>query len=391
MKLLVLTLNYQPDFCAGSFRSSALVKHLREEMDEDCCIEVITTMPNRYKSIKNLALKYEKDGNVIIRRIPVPDHDNKYILQFITFFVYFFKTWQIIINQKYDIIYASSARLGTAFLGASIAKRNNTPLTIDIRDIFTENIRDVFKSKWVKSIVLPIFKRVEKYTIKSATHINFVSEGFRNTFDYYQGKTTFFTNGIDEVFLGKNYDKICSNEPKIITYAGNIGEGQGLEKIIPEAAKALAGEYIFNIIGDGGTKHKLIRKLTDLQVDNVNLIPPVNQTDLIKYYQESDYLMLHLNHYKAFEKVLPSKIFEYATTNKTIIAGVGGYAKKFIQENIENTIIFESGDVESLVKALTNHQITRKDRFDFIKQYSRSTIMRLMAKSILAIEKSRKY
>ena len=387
MKILILSFNYQPDFCAGSFRSTALVKYLRQEMDEGDHIEVITTMPNRYKSLKNPALNYEEDDKVIIQRIPVLDHNNSQILQIFSFIIYAYKVLQLIGNQEYNCIYASSARLATAWLGARISNQKRIPLFLDIRDIFTENIRDT--SRFAKLFLLPILKRVEKYTVQSAAHINFVSEGFRNAFDYYKGKITFFTNGIDEVFLGKNYDKNCSNEPKIITYAGNIGEGQGLERIIPEAAKALAGKYIFNIIGDGGTKHKLARKLSDLQVDNVNLIPPVNQTDLVKYYQESDYLFLHLNDYKAFEKVLPSKIFEYAATNKTIIAGVAGYAKDFIQANIENAFVFDSGDVESLVKFLTNHQLAPKDRFDFIQQYNRSTIMRLMAKSMLSLAKPR--
>ena len=385
MKLLVLSFNYQPDFCAGSFRSTALVNYLRQELDKDDQIEVITTMPNRYKSLKNPVLNYGEDENIIIRRIPVIDHNNSQILQIFAFIIYAYRVWQLIGNQEYDCIYASSARLATAWLGARISNQKQIPLFLDIRDIFTENIRDT--NRFAKLFLLPILKRVEKYTIQSAVHINFVSEGFRNTFHYFKGKTTFFTNGIDDIFLEKKYHKNCSNKPKIITYAGNIGEGQGLEKIIPEAAKALAGKYIFNIIGDGGTKHKLVRKLSDLQVNNVNLISPVNQLDLVKYYQESDYLLLHLNDYKAFEKVLPSKIFEYAATNKTIIAGVGGYAKKFIQENIENAFIFDSGDVESLVKFLVNHQVTQKDRTDFIQQYSRSTIMRSMAKNMLSLAK----
>ena len=356
-------------------------------MDEEDHIEVITTMPNRYKSLKNPALACEKQGNLIIRRIPLPDHNNGFIDHSFAFGIYANGVLKLVQNQHYDFIYASSARLFTATLAARIANKKQIPLYLDIRDIFTENIRDVFKNRWIKAVLLPVLKWVEKYTIKSAIHINFVSEGFRNAFDYYKGKTTFFTNGIDEVFLGRNYDKNCSNEPKFITYAGNIGEGQGLERIIPEAAKALTGKYIFNIIGDGGTKHKLARKLSDLQADNVNLIPPVNQTDLVKHYQESDYLFLHLNDYKAFEKVLPSKIFEYGATNKTIIAGVGGYAKDFIQANIENAFVFDSGDVESLVKFLINHQLTPKDRLDFIQQYDRSTIMRLMAKSMLSLAK----
>jgi hypothetical protein len=387
MRILILSFNYQPDFCAGSFRSTALVKYLRQEIDPEDSIEVITTMPNRYKSLKNYALPYEKQGNVTIRRISLPDHNNGFIDQIIAFTVFANGALKLVQNQDYDLIYASSARLFTGFLGAIIANRKNIPLFLDIRDIFTENIRDIFRNIVIKSVILPIFKRIEKYTIQSASHINFVSEGFRNTFDYFKGKTTFFTNGIDEVFLGENYSKDYSQKLKIITYAGNIGEGQGLEKIIPQVAKALAGKYIFNIIGDGGKKRKLAQKIIDLQVENVNLVSPVNQADLIKYYQESDYLFLHLNNYKAFEKVLPSKIFEYGATNKSIIAGVSGYAKKFIQENIENALIFDPNDAESLVKILENHNPIQTERLDFIEKYSRENIMRLMAKCIVALVK----
>ena len=384
MKLLVLSFNYQPDFCAGSFRSTALIKYLHKEIDAEDSIEVITTMPNRYRSLKNPALEYEEDGNVTIHRISVPDHDNGKFERFITFGAYFFGVFRLIKNRHFDIIYASSARLFTAFLGAILSRRKSTPLFLDIRDIFTENVRD--SSGLAKILLLPVFKVIEKYTIQSATHVNFVSEGFRNTFQYFKGETTFFTNGIDEIFLGKSYYKNYSNnsqKPKIITYAGNIGEGQGLEKIIPQAARVLKGKYIFNIIGDGGTKKKLARKLLDLQIDNVKLISPVNQVDLVKYYQESDYLFLHLNEYKAFEKVIPSKIFEYGATNKTIIAGVRGNAKAFIEENVENTIIFESGDVKNFVDTLMNHQPTQIERTDFTVKYSRENIMRSMAKNIL--------
>jgi hypothetical protein len=389
MRILILSFNYEPDFCAGSFRSTALVKSLSQEIDEDDTIEVITTMPNRYKSLINPALEYETKGKVTIRRIPLPKHNNGFIDHSIAFCFYAKGVLKLVQNKKYDLIYASTARLFTGFLGAIITNWKKTSFILDIRDIFTENIRDIFKNRIIKSLILPIFKRIEKYTVTSASHINFVSEGFRDTFEYFEWKTSFFTNGIDDIFLGENYEKEYSQEPKIITYAGNIGEGQGLEKIIPELAKRLLrGKYTFNIIGDGGTKYKLSQKLIDLQVDNVHLILPINQEELIKYYQQSDYLFLHLNDYKAFEKVLPSKIFEYAATNKTIIAGVSGYAKKFIQNNIENAIVFDPNDAESLVKILENDKPIKTDRIDFIKKYSRENIMRSMAKCIVAFAKN---
>ena len=383
MTLLILTFNYQPDFSAGSFRNTALVKYLQRIIKPEDRIEVITTMPNRYRRLKNPALEYEQQGNVTIHRITVPDHDNGKFERFITFVTFLYGALRLMRGRRYDLIYASSSRLFTATLGAKISKNKSVPLYLDIRDIFTENVRD--SSRIAKLLLLPIFKWIEKYTFKSANHINFVSEGFRNSFDYYEGTNTFFTNGIDGVFLGKNYDECLVNKPKIITYAGNIGEGQGLEKIIPEVAKALAGKYVFNIIGDGGKKHKLARKLLDLQIDNVNLIDPVNQENLLQYYRESDYLFLHLNDYKAFEKVLPSKIFEYGATNKPVIAGVGGYAKKFIQENVKNAITFDSGDVKSLVEILQNHEPVQIERTDFIEKFSREKIMKSMAENILSL------
>ena len=128
------------------------------------------------------------------------------------------------------------------------------------------------------------------------------------------------------------------NEKTIITYAGNIGEGQGLEKIIPDMAKKLGDYYEIHIIGDGGRKKVLIENLKEIH--NVKLFEPVNRKKLLEIYKNSDILFLHLNDYEAFKKVLPSKLFEYATTNKFIIAGVGGYAKEFIEQNITDAIVF---------------------------------------------------
>ena len=39
------------------------------------------------------------------------------------------------------------------------------------------------------------------------------------------------------------------------------------------------------------------------------------------------FLFLQLNNIKAFENVLPSKIFDYGSYNKPILAGVSGIAK----------------------------------------------------------------
>lgn len=385
MKLLILTFYFSPDLCAGSFRSSALVESLQQKMTDDDSIEVITTMPNRYKSKRNNALPYEKTKNLTIHRIAMPDHNSGMFDQMLAFWEYWKGVFRLTKNQEYDLIYATSARLFTGFLGAKIAKKKQVPLYLDIRDILSETIRDVIKNKLIRFFLLPIIKQIEKYTIQSATHLNLVSEGFSENFTYFKGKITFFTNGIDDTFLENDFAETYNNEIPIITYAGNIGEGQGLEKIIPEVAKRLEGKYIFNVIGDGGTKQKLVDRLSVLGVDNVNLIDPVNRPDLMGFYQQSDFLFLHLNDYQAFEKVLPSKIFEYGASHKPIIAGVNGYGKEFIEAHLDDSLLFEPCRVEEFIHVLENFEQKNICREQFIGQFNRKNIMDKMAESILEL------
>ena len=66
--------------------------------------------------------------------------------------------------------------------------------------------------------------------------------------------------------------------------------------------------------------------ITDV-VEYFNFLPIYK---LIKIYSESNCLMLQLADKKSLQYVIPSKIFEYAATNKPIIHGSKGYTKKFI-------------------------------------------------------------
>ena len=382
MRILVLTFYYEPDLCAGSFRTTALVNELKKD-DE---IDVITTMPNRYGSFSNDALEYEKKDNIKIHRIKLGTHQSGFVDQSLLFTKFAYEVWKLIRKkEKYDVVYASSSRLMTAFLGSLISNKQKSKLFLDLRDIFTDTLESVFTQNKLR-YVIPIFRQIEKYTIKSASHINLVSKGFEEYFMNLNSKVSysFYSNGIDSVFLEYNFSKTGENSKKIITYAGNIGQGQGLEKIIPMMAKELGTDYEIYIIGDGGTKKLLVDSLTN--VENVKLLNPVNRKELLDIYKKSDFLFLHLNDYEAFEKVLPSKVFEYGATNKFIIAGVSGYAKKFIEENISDAIVFEPCNVNDFInqfkKIEFNNFINRKN---FVEKFNRVNIMKNMASKIYSL------
>ena len=384
-RILYLTFYYEPDLCAGSFRNSPLSRKLADELDETDHIHIVTTVPNRYNSFKIPADTHEKDGVLSIDRIDIPLHKSGFLDQIKSFRTYFFQALNLTRSQEYDLIFASSSRLFTAFLGAYLSKRRRLPLYLDIRDIFTDTLDDVLKSKTLKFVLLPFLRAIERFTFSNANHINLVSEGFEGYFSKYpKPSDSYLTNGIDDIFLNLDDVQPPQNDIPIVTYAGNIGEGQGLEKVIPQLAQGLPN-YHFKIIGDGGTKHLLEEKVKEMGVLNVELISPVSRQELLKQYQHSDYLFLHLNDYEAFEKVLPSKIFEYGSFDIPMIAGVGGYAAQFIEQNVSNHILFRPGDYEDLIRQIGSTAYRRERRLEFRKLFSRGEIMRNMSKSIVSL------
>ncbi len=393
MKILVLSFCYEPDLTAGSFKNSALVKKLVQLGGENLQIDVITTLPNKFRSYDVEAKPFEEQEKLRIWRIEVPAHETGFMDRIWSYKSYYFGAQKIIRenNLDYDLVYASTSRLFTGYLGARIANKKKTHFYLDVRDIFADTIKDVIDNPVIKIIAMPIIKMVEKYTLSSADHLNIVSGGFKSYFEKYSvPEMSVFTNGIDEEFLNYSFDKKPNNKNgrKIITYAGNIGEGQGLEKIIPQAAKELEDHFQFRLIGGGGTKHKIIEKSDDLGVTNIEFIDPVGRDVLLDYYRQTDYLFLHLNNYQAFEKVLPSKVFEYAATGKPIIAGVSGYSKKFISEEIDNAILFNQCDHVDLINQLNQHTFKVSDRSGFISKFNRGHVITEMAHSVIHLAKS---
>ena len=89
----------------------------------------------------------------------------------------YYRAMKILSKNDYDLVFATSSRLFTAFLGARLANKNRLPLYLDIRDIFLDTIQDVLSPK-INWFLTPVLSFIERYTFNSARQINLVSEGF---------------------------------------------------------------------------------------------------------------------------------------------------------------------------------------------------------------------
>lgn len=384
MQILFLSFHFDPDLGPVAIRNSLIARALsiHDTVDK---INVITTLPNRWGDIATDAPTFERDGNLTIHRVKVGKYRNGVANQALVFAAYARQVIYLTKNNSYDLVYASSSKLATGFLGAYIARNQGALYYLDIRDLFMETINEYYPSNIFK-IFFPIFSWINRYSIRNADKINILSEEFSTHIKKINSLVPLSSipHGVDSQFqlINNNYHK--NEKCKEILYAGNVGFGQSLETIISAVSQELPTPWRITVIGSGASIEKF--KIQTRELRNVNIEKPIARNDLIKRYQRTDVLLLHLNAISAFKKTLPSKIFEYAATGKPILVGAEGYLLRFIRENkIPGVYTFTPNDASSFFHAFEKIEKHHFDRGDFVKNWSREEKVREMVNDIVSL------
>lgn len=382
LSIAYLTQFYPPDLSACSFRAGALVQALLDRLPVGSHLTVFTTHPHRYQSFSASVSENEEDDRLTIHRALLPNCDSGMLGQARSYLSFMTHIRKHVRKSRFDLVFATSSKLFSATMGAVMAHFHARHLYLDIRDIFPDTI-DSLLPKPAGWMLFPFLRMIERATVRRATRLNLVSEGFRS---YYlpivqEEKLRFFRNGIDPEFLGMRPPEPGASPLLHVLYAGNMGDGQGLHRIVPELASALKGTVRFTLVGDGARRKLLETQLCGLE--NVEILPPVNRERLVELYNASDILFLHLNDCAAFDRVLPSKIFEYAATGRPIWAGVAGYPKKFLETEVPGTAIFPPCNAERGLAAFSMLPAGGVDRSVFIENFRRDRIMGAMADDII--------
>tara|TARA_B100000963_G_C22623837_1_gene671310 strand:+ start:1678 stop:2931 length:1254 start_codon:yes stop_codon:yes gene_type:complete len=413
IKLFFISYHFYPDQSAGAIRSKFLINELLSQ-EKKLDIWLFCSHPNRYKKkfFKNhyKDIKESSTKRLHIKRIWTPYFGQNILSSVISYFFFFIQVFSRSIFIRPDIVFATTAKLFSGVLGSCIAKVNRSLFFLDIRDTFVDNYLYIFRDK-KRIILLGIFAFLERFTIRSADSINIVSIGFKELLiNYYQialeygNKITNYTNGIDNELYNKlssiDRSKKLTNKFYKVIYLGNIGEGQSLFELIANLHKDLKtiesmknNNIIFEIYGAGLE----LKKIQDLL--NESNILGYQTSDVIKYcglvkkenigdlYKEANCLMLQLAGIKSIECVIPSKIFEYVSTDLPIIFGASGFSHDFIKK-INATIPFKKFNSKSFYKAIIKSKtakISMKDRSKFLKKYKINNIYKEYSSHILSL------
>lgn len=378
-KITLLVDNFTPDLGAASFRFESIVKELADKGNQ---INIIASYPNRIDLENFEEFEYE---NIQVIRINKKKLKENIFQRAFNYFNFFYEAIKIGIktSKNSDLIIATSPQLLVGVAGAIISKINKKKFILDIRDLWPDIVLDMGVMKKYNPIYL-FLKLLEKFMYKQSDYLVYNSSGFKEYLEskYSKERMSLITNGIDDYILDYFKDKQIKIEKKEkykILYAGNLGIAQDIKILVDLAKKREKIEIV--LIGKGSQEKVIQDKINDLKVENVKLISSIPRKELLQLYEEIDILFLQLKDIKMFEKTIPSKIFEYLATQKPIIYGVEGVAKKILKEEFDRKYYFKANNLESLIEILNKlirdieeKKYIKPDVEKLIANYSRSNL-----------------
>ena len=142
---------------------------------------------------------------------------------------------------------------------------------------------------------------------------------------------------------------------------------QDLIKLIREM-KSLPSRYHLLLIGAGSEKDDIIEFVNNYNLENITILDSIPRENVPDYLNALDLSLIHLKKCDTFKNVIPSKIFENAAMNKTIILGVEGESKNIL-EKYSLGYSFEPANFESFLIALSKSEKFDTNILDKRKQF----------------------
>ena len=362
MKILLLTQWFDPE---PTLKGLVFAKELQRQGHE---VQVLTGFPNYPvgKIYEGYKLKFKQtefiDGIEVTRVALYPSHDSsvlKRIFNYISF-AFMAALIGIFVTKKADVIYAYHPPLTVGIAAIFIKFFRRTPIVYDIQDMWPDTLKatGMLNNDKLLNIISMVCNQVYKYV----DHIVVLSPGFKQLLmnrNVNEDKISVIYNWCDEealetqTILKEEYNQILSDKFNLI-FAGNLGKAQGLDTLI-NVAKVLQNNSQIQLVfvGDGTERDLLIKKVAELNLENVAFIPRVPMSEVGGILKRADVLIVHLKDDKLFEITIPSKTQAYMAMGKPILMAVKGDASDIVSK-AQAGVIAKPEDTESILLAISS-------------------------------------
>lgn len=372
MKIIIYGINYTPELVGIGKYTGEMGAWLSKEGYK---VHVITAPPyypgwRVHSNFSQWLYSRTEDGNLTIWRCPlfVPSRPNA-VLRILHLASFALTSMPILMSQlfwKPNIIFIVAPTIFCAPGALILAKLAGAKSILHIQDFEVDALfgLDLASGGLIGSFLKKIAFSFESFMIKSFDIVSTISEGMLQRARDKGGisENIRFLPNWSEISRFQNIKTSpellhglgVPKNKKIILYSGNMGEKQGLENVL-FAAQSLDAEksLVFLFIGDGASRNRLVKMVTDLNLTNVIFAPLQSYEDLPLLLASAD---VHLIVQKrgVADAVLPSKLTNILAVggNAIITADSTGTLGKLPFDYPGIALIVEPESVDALVSGI---------------------------------------
>ena len=361
MRILILSQWYMPE---PALLLQELAQTLLARGHE---VTVLTGFPN-YPSGKlypGYHLRFcqrETLNDVPVVRVPLYcDHSHSGVMRVINYASFALSAavlgpWVV---EKPDIIFVYHPPLTIGLPAFVLSRLWRIPFVYQIQDMWPETLSATGMVS--KAWVLEAVGAFARWVYAHAAAICVISPGFRqNLIDKSVPSARIYLtpNWIDpEIYPLAKPDPELACELGLadhfnVMFAGNLGEAQGLDKVL-EAARLLQDtpQVQFIFAGSGIAESQLKEIAHQEELTNVLFLGRYPVERMPALYALADVLLIHLKDDPLFRITIPSKTYAYLASGKPILAAVAGDAAQVVTE-VGAGIACVPEDPEQLVAAI---------------------------------------
>lgn len=338
----------------------------------------------------------KQQGDITVWRSHVSESYNKHFLgRLWAYFSFVFSSlWVGLfrLKEKYDVILVTSPPLFVGISGYVLSRIKRKPFLFEVRDLWPESAIDT--GVVTNPVIIKLAFWFERFIYKKAKKINVLTPAFRETLiqkkQIAPEKIIFIPNAADFSLsdqLLESFDAAAFRKERglidkwVITYVGAHGVANHLAQLIPVAEALKDYPVVFQLIGDGMEKKKLVEKVQPVGLKNIAFIDSVPKSEVFKYILASDMGTSVLKKVDTFKTIYSNKTFDYMACKKPVLMLIDGVSRALVEEadcgvyaEPENTAA-----IVDAIKMILDHKELFKEKGEkgylYAKQYfDRSTL-----------------
>lgn len=334
MKILVISQYFYPE----NFRINTLCRELTDRGHQ---VTVMTAYPQYPGGVifegYGFDIPYEREWHGIrIHRVKTyPRGKTPFgLLRNTISYVLSGNRWVRRCEEKFDAVFVFEVSPVTVGLPAvAYKKKFGTPVFFNLQDLWPENVHEVLGIRFPP--LTWCINRVVDKIYKGSDTILCASRGFVENLKQKgvpEEKLVFWPQFcLDPRSESLRKPEIYSEDTFNVTFAGNLGDAQGLDLLI-EAARELKGQGIrWHLVGDGRARQRLENLVREYGLEeDVIFTGRVSESEANGYVAYADCAYLSFRNNPLFDMTLPAKLQTYLACGVPVLAAAGGESAAII-------------------------------------------------------------